>query len=281
MGKLGGREMTAGSDLDLIFVYDVSEGAEVSDGMKPLSVNNYYARQTQRLIAALSAPTSEGVLYEVDMRLRPSGSKGPVAASLPSFRAYQADSAWTWEKLALTRARPVSGDPGLMDEISAAIRSALRAPRDDRQTRADVLAMRKLMLEQQANTGIWDIKRARGGLVELEFIAQTLQLLHAPTHPEVLDTNTLAALAKLAAAGLIEPGQASALRRAGELYHRLTQVLRLCVDGPYDPQTSLPALNQLVASAAACPGIPAAAELLAESQAQVATIFGQVIGNPS
>ncbi len=110
MGKLGGREMTAGSDLDLIIVYDAEEGAEMTSGAKPLSINQFYARQAQRLISALSAPTAEGVLYDVDMRLRPSGSKGPVAASLGSFRSYHKDSAWTWEKLALTRARPVCGD---------------------------------------------------------------------------------------------------------------------------------------------------------------------------
>ncbi len=280
MGKLGGREMTAGSDLDLIIVYDIAQGAEMTDGAKPLSINQYYSRQTQRLISALSAPTSEGVLYDVDMRLRPSGSKGPVAASLSSFRAYQTDSAWTWEKLALTRARAVCGDAGLISEITVAIRSALGAARDAAQTRADVLEMRKLMLKEQGAAGLWDIKRVRGGLVELEFIVQTLLLLHAPARPEVLDTNTLNALTKLATAGLIEPGQAEALKQAGELYHRLTQVLRLCVDGPYDPRKSLPALNQLVASAATCPGIPTAESLLADSQTRVAAIFNAIIGNP-
>ena len=281
MGKLGGREMTAGSDLDLIIVYDADEGAEMSDGAKPLSLNQYYARQAQRLISVLSAPTTEGVLYDVDMRLRPSGSKGPVAASLSSFRAYQTDSAWTWEKLALTRARPVCGDAGLMAELASTIRGALCAPRDADLTRADVLAMRKLMLQEQGAAGLWDIKRVRGGLVELEFIAQTLQLLHAPAKPDVLDTNTLTALAKLAAAGLIRPTQAEALKQAGELFHRLTQVLRLCVDGPYDPQNSLPALNQLVASAATCPDIPAAESVVAENQAMVASIFEQIIGDPA
>ncbi|MGH6908117.1 MAG: bifunctional [glutamine synthetase] adenylyltransferase/[glutamine synthetase]-adenylyl-L-tyrosine phosphorylase, partial [Aestuariivirga sp.] len=98
MGKLGGREMTAGSDLDLILVYDAD-----------VSASQYFARLTQRFIAAITAPTAEGTLYEADMRLRPSGSKGPVAASLDSFLSYHRDSAWTWEKLALTRARPVCG----------------------------------------------------------------------------------------------------------------------------------------------------------------------------
>ena len=202
MGKLGGREMTAGSDLDLIIVYDAAPGAEMTTGAKPTSINQYYARQAQRLISALSAPTAEGVLYEVDMRLRPSGSKGPVAASLASFRSYHHDSAWTWEKLALTRARPVCGDAGLMAELDSHIREALCRPRDRAATVADVLDMRKLMLREQGQGGLWDIKRTRGGLVELEFIAQTLQLIHAPAHPGVLDTNTLGALEKLTSTGV-------------------------------------------------------------------------------
>jgi glutamate-ammonia-ligase adenylyltransferase len=278
MGKLGGREMTAGSDLDLIIVYDAAEGAEMSEGAKPLSVSQYYARLTQRLISAISAPTAEGVLYEVDMRLRPSGSKGPVAASLGAFRGYHHDSAWTWEKLALTRARPVCGDPGLMDALSREIGTALCAAREPEKVLADVVEMRQLMIREQGATGAWDIKRARGGLVELEFIAQTLQLLHGPSHPGVLDTNTLAALERLNAAGFLDTADHAVLKQAGLLYHRLTQVLRLCVDGPYEPEKSLPALNQLVASAAASPDIATAEALLKDTQADVARLFTKLVG---
>jgi len=278
MGKLGGNEMTAGSDLDLIIIYDAAQGAEMSEGAKPLSTNQYYARLSQRLIAAVSAPTAEGVLYEVDMRLRPSGSKGPVAASLASFDSYHRDSAWTWEKLALTRARPVCGDPGLMNELTRHIRGALCEPRDAAKVREDVTDMRKLMLKEQGTGGVWDVKRARGGLVELEFIAQTLQLVHAHHHPEVLDTNTLAALAKLHAAGLVSDADHAALKRAGLLYHRLTQMLRLCLDGPYEPASALPALNLLVANTAVTPDIATAEALLAEAQGEVADIFDRLIG---
>ena len=278
MGKLGGSEMTAGSDLDLIIVYDAAPGAEASEGAKSLSINQYYARLTQRLISAVSAPTAEGVLYEVDMRLRPSGSKGPVAASFASFESYHHGSAWTWEKLALTRARPVCGDPGLMAELSARISRVLAEPRDAAQVKADVVDMRKLMLREQGSGGVWDVKRARGGLVELEFIAQTLQLIHAARHPEVLDTNTLAALEKLNRAGLLADGDHAALKRAGVLYHRITQMLRLCLDGPYDPGKSLPALNRLVANSAVAPDIRAAEALLADTQAEVASLFDRLVG---
>ena len=279
MGKLGGREMTAGSDLDLIIVYDAQPGAEMSLGPKPLSIGQYYARLTQRLIAALAAPTAEGVLYDVDMRLRPSGSKGPVAASLEGFASYHRDSAWTWEKLALTRARAICGDAGLMNELTRHIRQALCETRAAATVRDDVVTMRRLMIREQGSTGLWDIKRVRGGLVELEFIAQTLQLIHAPAQPGVLDTNTMAALKRLHTAGLIVDADYAALKSAGLLYHRLTQVLRLCLDGPYEPDKALPALNHLVASAAASPGLAAAESLLAETEAQVATLFDRLVGH--
>ncbi len=275
MGKLGGREMTAASDLDLMLIY---EGEEVSDGAKALSVNQYYTWLTQRLIASVTAPTSEGVLFEVDLRLRPSGSKGPVATSFDSFRNYQRDSAWTWEKLALTRARVVSGDAGLAAKITAEIAVSLRSPRDAAATRQDVLDMRRLMVKEQGATGLWDIKRARGGLVEVEFIAQYLQLVHAASHPGILDSNTHAALSKLAAAGLIAGVIATELKEAGLLYHRITQVLRLCVAGSYDPAASPAGLNQMVASAAILPDIKSAEALLSDTQQRVAAIFDEIIG---
>src|SRR5262249_39628013 len=130
MGKLGGREMTAASDLDLIVIYDFDASAQASDGLKPLPPTQYYTRFTQRLISALSSQPAEGNLYEVDMRLRPSGQKGPVATQFSSFTDYQQREAWTWEHLALTRARVVSGGPVLREAVITAIRKILTLPRD-------------------------------------------------------------------------------------------------------------------------------------------------------
>ena len=148
MGKLGGREMTASSDLDLILIYDAPEGAEVSDGKRPLSSNQYFSRLTQRLISAITAPTAEGVLYDVDMRLRPSGNKGPVATSLAAFDVYHRESAWTWERMALTRARVVAGDAAFGETLTGHIREKLRRPTDLASLRRDVLDMRRLMLTE-------------------------------------------------------------------------------------------------------------------------------------
>lgn len=280
MGKLGGREMTAGSDLDLMVIYDHALDASASDGQRPLSPGQYYARLTQRLITLLTVKTSEGGLYDVDMRLRPSGSQGPVATSLESFRTYHRDSAWTWEKLALTRARTVAGDQNLAEAISFAAATSLSEARDVDATRRDVLDMRRLMLKEQVSTGLWDIKRVRGGLVEVEFIAQFLQIAHAARFPAVLSTNTADCLERLARQGVLNAEPHRQLLDACRLYQRLTQILRLCVQGPYAPKSSPQGLNALIAKAAGMPDIPTAEALLAETQARVAAIFNGIIGEP-
>jgi glutamate-ammonia-ligase adenylyltransferase len=165
-----------------------------------------------------------------------------------------------------------------VNELEDAIRAALCVTRDADATRADVLDMRKLMLKEHGKGSLWDIKRVRGGLVEVEFIAQTLQLIYAPHNLGVLDTNTLACLTKLMAAGLLPQADGEVLRQACELYHRLTQVLRLCVSEAYDPAASPAGLNRIVASAAACPDVATAESLLADTQSQVASLFDRLIG---
>jgi [glutamine synthetase] adenylyltransferase / [glutamine synthetase]-adenylyl-L-tyrosine phosphorylase len=280
MGKLGSREMTATSDLDLILVYDHVQGAEMSSGPKPISINQYYARLTQRFVTAITAPTAEGTLYEVDLRLRPSGSKGPVAVSLSSFVDYQKNSAWTWEKLALTRARVVAGHPALTQKINTTIHETLCAPRDAAQTQKDVADMRALMLREQKDAGLWDIKRSRGGLVELEFIAQYLQLLHAPRRPEILNTNTHACLQQARNSGVLAEADAQVLLQAIGLYQRLTQLLRLCLSGPYHPNKASKKLNEAICRAALMPDNSATEALLIETQSQVAAVFDRLIGRP-
>ncbi|MGE3877014.1 MAG: bifunctional [glutamine synthetase] adenylyltransferase/[glutamine synthetase]-adenylyl-L-tyrosine phosphorylase, partial [Parvibaculaceae bacterium] len=278
MGKLGGRETTAGSDLDLILIFDHDEDAEASDGRRPLPASQYFARLTQRLIAAVTAPTAEGVLYEVDMRLRPSGSKGPVATSLASFTQYHRDHAWTWESLALTRARVVAGDASLAADLGRIIADDLCRSRDKAKVTADVVDMRRLMLKEHAPYGVWDIKRAKGGLVDIEFIAQYLEIVHAHDAPEILHPTTYRALEGLIAARRLGEAEGRVLKEACLLYQRLTQVLRLCVSGPYEPQKVPSGLNRIVASATTAPDIGSAEALLAETQAQVAAVFSRIVG---
>lgn len=247
MGKLGGREMTASSDVDLIVIYDFEEGAQQSDGSKPLAPSHYFTRLTQRLVNAISAPTAQGSLFEVDMRLRPSGQKGPVATKLSSFASYQQTEAWTWEHLALTRARVIAGSPGLAARVEATIAASLAKPRDRGKIAADVRDMRALIAAEKGTLDIWDIKQVRGGLVDLEFIAQYLQLVSASDHPGVLQTSTLSALGKLAEAGVLARSEADGLCAAGELLHATTQIVRLCLDQPMTPARAPAGFRALLA----------------------------------
>ncbi len=276
LGKLGGQEMTASSDLDLMVIYNHHANAELSDGGKPLSPNQYYARLTQRLITALSAPTAEGTLFEVDLRLRPSGSKGPVAVSFSSFLSYQKLEAWTWERLALTRARVVAGDYELERELETSIKAILVEKRDAATIRKDVCDMRNLMLKEQAKKGPWDIKRAKGGLVEVEFIAQYLQLI--ANDARSLSTNTQQALYNAEKSQSLSASHATILNFACELFQNLTQILRLCVLDQFDPKLSSKKLNQAIARTAGMPDIDSTELLLVDTQNQVALVFESLIG---
>ena len=278
MGKLGGREMTAGSDLDLIAVYDFETGADASDGPKPLSPTHYYTRLTQRLISALASQTAEGNLYEVDMRLRPSGQKGPVATQLSGFIDYQQREAWTWEHLALTRARVVSGPPQLRAAVEQAIRRALTRERDPARIAADVRDMRTRIEKEKGTRDVWDLKQVSGGLVDLEFIAQHLQLVHAHAHPEILSPNTITALVNLGGAGLLPAAAVETLLPAARLYHNLTQVLRLCLDGPFTPgDAAADGLEVLLARAGEAPDFGRLQVELAIRQAEVAKLFKELV----
>jgi [glutamine synthetase] adenylyltransferase / [glutamine synthetase]-adenylyl-L-tyrosine phosphorylase len=219
MGRLGSREMTLASDLDLILIYDAPPGSETSNGERPLSTAAYYARLSQRLIAAVTAPTGEGRLYEVDMRLRPSGASGPIASSLDGFARYQRESAWTWEHMALTRARPVAGDAALRRHIVEAIDRVLTAPRDPDRLVLDIADMRRRIADENPRPALWDLKNRRGGLLDLEFIVQYLMLREAAAAPQLSRRGTAEALDALGAAGVLpsaavhELGEALALLR--------------------------------------------------------------------
>ncbi len=233
LGKLGGREMLPGSDLDLILIYDHPPEAETSTGgPRSLPVSQYFIRLAHAVVAAITAPGAEGRLYEVDMRLRPSGSKGPVAVSLASFERYHAENAWTWERMALTRARPVAGPPALRRKIAAAIRAALTTAHRDGGEAAvlrDAAAMRARMLRDLPPEGPWDVKLMPGGLVEVEFIAQALQLAHAAKRPSLLAPATRHALANLRKARILPAEEAEALIAADRLWRTILGLIRLTV----------------------------------------------------
>jgi glutamate-ammonia-ligase adenylyltransferase len=278
LGRLGGREMNAASDLDLILLYDYAPGATSSRGLRSLPSTQYYARLTQRLVAALSAPTAEGKLYEVDFRLRPSGKSGPLATKLDAFATYQARDAWTWEHMALTRARVIAGDPGLRERATREIHAILTRPRDPAAVAADVRTMRATVEEEKGHGGRWDLKLAPGALLDIEFVAQYLQLAFGARRPEILDVETEAVLARAADAGLLPAAERDVLVPALRLYQTLIQVLRLCLPEPLDPEKAPRGLLELLAQAGELPDFATLDAHLRDSEAAVRRSFERILG---
>ncbi|MDE2467030.1 MAG: bifunctional [glutamine synthetase] adenylyltransferase/[glutamine synthetase]-adenylyl-L-tyrosine phosphorylase, partial [Alphaproteobacteria bacterium] len=281
MGKLGGREMTATSDLDLICVYDAPDGIEQSDGARPLPVSTYYARLAQRFIAALTAQTAQGGLYEVDMRLRPTGNKGPVAVSLTSFARYHAEQAWTWERMALTRARVIAGSSGLAARAADAVRAALTRPFESARLFQDARDMRDRLAAQFPGKNHWDIKYARGGLIDLEFITQTLQLARAAANPDVLESSTIAALAKLERDGTLAADEALTLIESAALQNDLLQILRITLEAPLDRASATPGLEALLTRASRQQDFRAVEAALTRAQAAVREVWERRMGQPT
>jgi glutamate-ammonia-ligase adenylyltransferase len=276
LGKCGSREMSAGSDLDLMTLYRGADPAAASE-LKGWDAATFYGRFTQRLIAALSTPTAEGGLYEVDMQLRPSGTKGPVAVSRTAFEDYYAGQAETWELLALTRARVAwATSEAFAAEAATAIETALRRPRDRAHTAADVREMRELLERERPPKGDWDLKLSPGGLVDIEFAAQFLQLAHAaeggPLHP-----NTAEALAAFAASGLAPVRPIGELQAAWRLQQNLTQLLKVALEDG-DPSGEPAAFKRLLARAGAARGFPALVRKLEAAQAAARGAYEEVVG---
>jgi glutamate-ammonia-ligase adenylyltransferase len=275
MGKLGSAEMTARSDLDLITVYDAG-GEESSDGPRPLAPSVYYPRLTQALIAALTAPTAEGALYEVDMRLRPSGRQGPVAVSLASFDAYQTEKAWVWEHLALLRARVVAGPEALGAAIDMVVGRALAARRGAAEVMAEASAMRARIAGATAGerANPWSLKHAAGSLMEIEFLAQTGTLAMGLGRCRT----ARAALPRLAEAGWIGADAARDLLDALVFLQRLQQVERVALDGPLDPGAIGAELRRVLLRAAGAADFDALEAALVGHQQRAGAIVARVFG---
>jgi [glutamine synthetase] adenylyltransferase / [glutamine synthetase]-adenylyl-L-tyrosine phosphorylase len=275
-GKLGGRELAADSDLDLMIVYDLDDPDAESDGPRPLSAEQYHTRLTQRLVSALSAQTAEGTLYEVDMQLRPSGTKGPVAVRFSALANYYQGQAWIWEFQALTRLRPVAGDPNLCAQIEAFARSALAQTRDPGTTINDIVAMRAKMVAAHPVRGSWDIKRQRGGLIDLEFLVQAHQLLAAPKGLDVVRANTLEALAALTDAGELDREVAGRLAFAGGILHDIRQLLAVASGPGFDPESASQGLKAAIAQMLNAPDFASASAILADARAVIALQWGKL-----
>ena len=278
LGKCGSREMTARSDLDLMTLYR-AEGPTAASGSKGWGAETFYGRFTQRLVAALSAPTAEGGLYEVDLQLRPSGTSGPVAVSFPAFEGYYQRTAETWELLALTRARVVwASSPGFALDAAAAIAAALRRPRDPGKTAADVRDMRDLMELERPPSGFWDVKLSPGGLVDVEFAAQFLQIVHAGAGGP-LEAHTVAALQALQAQGLASAKETAALTQAFTVQQNLSQLMKLALPDNADPEAEPRGFRQLLAKAGGSRDFAALRRKLERIRGQARATFVSILSS--
>ena len=279
-GKLGSREMTPGSDLDLLFVYDCPPDTVESDGKRPLSPGQYYSRLCQRFIGAITAPTGEGRLYEVDMRLRPAGNAGPIASSLEVFTKYQETDAWTWEHQALTRARVVCAEGDLGEKFDRVVHAVLTAPRDAEELAAEVGEMRARMRKKHGMDDIWSVKHMPGGMVDIEFTAQYLQLKHAAETPDILAGDTVAALRVAGDRGFIDAETASDLIDAMLLWRNLQGILRLTVEGKFTEDGAAVALKRVVTQACGAVDFDTLKQTMQTTAARSAAHFGSFFGQP-
>ncbi|MCC1494492.1 bifunctional [glutamine synthetase] adenylyltransferase/[glutamine synthetase]-adenylyl-L-tyrosine phosphorylase [Cognatishimia sp. F0-27] len=228
MGSLGVRRLNTRSDLDVIVIYD-ADGVETSDGRRPLPARTYYARLTQALVTAMTAPMAEGRLYEVDMRLRPSGNQGPVATSWAAFQAYQREEAWVWEHLALTRARVVAGPAALGADVEAFRAELLSEPRAAAEVLAAVADMRARIAGAKGRGGPWEAKLGAGRLQEVELLGQAAALISGRPLRQTRRA--------LRAADWLDVGQKEAVIAADRLFSTLHLAARLVSEGPLDPET--------------------------------------------
>lgn len=280
MGRLGAQEMTVSSDLDLLCLYDPPTDGAASDGARPLDPEVYYVRFTQRLINALTAPTGEGRLYEVDMRLRPSGSAGPVATTLAGFVKYQENDAWTWEQMALTRARVVAGDAALAERFEQAARQILCQPRDPEKLLRDVADMRERIERERPAKSLWDCKHRRGGLVDIEFLAQYLQLRHASDAPDVLSPSSQKSFAACRDAGILAEREASDLIATHNLLREIQGLLRLTTGDAFDEETAPDDLKIALCRATAFESFQQAKEALIAQTSACYEIYREIIERP-
>ena len=276
-GKLGAHELSFGSDLDIVFVYGHDEGCEASDGERPLAVSRYFIRLAQRIVTALTSLTNAGRLYDIDTRLRPSGNAGPLACDVEGFIRYQRNDAWQWEHLALAKARAVVAGPVLARRLESAIAGILRRPRDPARLARAILDMRERIAREHPALDRFDVKRARGGLIDLDFVVQHLQLIHAADHPEVLAQGAGPALDSLARAGLTPGEEAGALADANRLMQDAQTALRLAAAHPTPEDELAPPLRDLVARVAGAADFEDLSDRLDAAQARVRRAFDRTV----
>ena len=272
MGRLGSYELTATSDLDLIFLYDFDDKAETSDGEKPLAVSLYFIRLMQRFISAMSSPTSEGKIFELDFRLRPSGNAGPLATHVDGFIKYQREEAWVWEAQSLTRARVVAGNKELSEKIMAEIPEILAIHKKRDVLEKEILDMRRRIEKEKGTKNIWNLKSVAGGLLDIEFIAQwlaikngssgltgTREILEDPRHTELLADSR------------------EKLLHGFDLYNSILQTQRICLDEPFEMKSASSGFIEIICSSMDMPDFASAEANLKLIQKDIRKIFTSLL----
>lgn len=275
MGSLGSGRLNATSDLDLIVIYD-ADTVEMSQGRRPLGARVYYARLTQALITALSAQMSEGRLYEVDMRLRPSGNKGPVATSIQSFRAYQMTEAWVWEHLALTRARVLVGCADLSGEIEALRQEIIGKKRHLDQVLVEVSDMRQRIQSAKHPASLWDAKIGAGRMQDIELFAQSATLMAQKYTRDVASGLQLGV-----ALGWFDAVKGLKLQETYDLCWRLQLVSKLLSDKTLDPERIGKGGGTMILRETGMDDIPQLEEALGAAYGAAAEIIRDVLGRSS
>jgi len=270
MGKLGGREMTFGSDLDIVFIYD--DGGETGG-----DVRTHINRISQRFISALTLLTREGRLYEIDTRLRPGGSDGPLAATLTAFDAYFENSAWTYEHMALTRARvAATNDPAFAMKVEGVVRQHVLKPRDAETLLKDVTDMRLRIAQQFPTSNPWALKHMRGGMVDLDFIAQYLVLRYAREHPAIWKRNAHAVLQNVLTSGILPDTVIAPLLEAKKFQSDLMSLLRLSAPGGVITDDAPTGLKRLLTKAHRAKNFAALKEKLLQLEASVSKAYADM-----
>ncbi len=282
MGKYGGRELTHTSDLDVVFLYHCEDMDSVSDGEKPLGPSQYFSRLGQNIITAITALTPEGRLFEVDTRLRPSGSKGPLVVTLDTFTKYYTASAWTWEHMALTRARLIYGPRGIKTPLLETIAFVLSTERDEKDLLLAVHKMRSMLDAEFGTDNQWAIKFQRGGLVDIEFIIQYLLLKHGHKDNKIFTPDLDDAIGRLAWHGALMQGTADTLQSAHWLQQSIQTVLRLCLTSTPKSTDEIPkSLYDTLMRATGTDSFEKMQASLIETQEIVYSIFKNLIEMPA
>ena len=275
-GKLGSQDLTSTSDLDLAFLFEADPAAKSSDGEKPLAIGQYYTRLGQRLINALSALTGEGQLYEIDMRMRPQGRKGPLVTSIDAFERYYSEEAWTYEHMALVRARVIKGSPILSSKIEDVIRSVLTTERDAADIAYNALTMRDRVQQHFGTSSIWRMKHADGGLMDLDFILHSLALAH-PDAPHRHPTQTPELIADLLASEALSAEDAETLSKASNLMREVQALNRLTTEAKFDPETASDGLKALLCQATDHDDLPDLEKDIAAAQSSIRALFDKYV----